>query len=194
MPGLGQDYYSMIWSLITEPIFKGLLTGVIQSVRSGRRPGDLHDESVTSFFRRRLGSPDMANNILSAVLHGIYAGDIDQLSMKSLFRHAWHLDGVHDGLFDVLSSRITTIEDRDARLYTDMEPKINDRLKDLMRRAAVYTFKRGIGTLSDALEKSLRTNPNVDFKLNHKVKGVEYDTELDGIKVSFNVLQTVQTK
>jgi protoporphyrinogen/coproporphyrinogen III oxidase len=190
MPGPGQDYYSMIWSLITEPIFKGLFTGVVQSVRRGRRPGDLHDESVASFFHRRLGTPDMANNIFSAVLHGIYAGDIDQLSMKSLFPHAWYLDGVHDKLLDVLSSRITTIEDRDARLYNDMEPKINDRLKDLMRRAAVYTFKRGIGTLSDALEKSLRTNPNVEFKMNHKVNGIEYEAELDGIKVSLNVLHT----
>src|SRR4029078_11821106 len=42
------------------------------------------DESVASFFRRRFG-PETVDLIAQPLLGGIHAGDIDQLSMRSLF-------------------------------------------------------------------------------------------------------------
>ena len=42
------------------------------------------DESVASFFRRRFG-PDTVELIAQPLLGGIHAGDIEQLSMQSLF-------------------------------------------------------------------------------------------------------------
>lgn len=41
----------------------------------------LEDESIYSFFSRRFNK-DIANNLVSAMVHGIYAGNIHQLSIK----------------------------------------------------------------------------------------------------------------
>ena len=43
-----------------------------------------HDESVASFFRRRFGAATV-DLIAQPLLGGIHAGDIEQLSMPSLF-------------------------------------------------------------------------------------------------------------
>ena len=49
------------------------------------------DESVGSFFRRRFG-PDTVNLIAQPLLGGIHAGDIEQLSMLSLFPRLLELE------------------------------------------------------------------------------------------------------
>jgi oxygen-dependent protoporphyrinogen oxidase len=46
--------------------------------------GHGHDESVGSFFRRRFG-PESVDLIAQPLLGGIHAGNIEQLSMRSLF-------------------------------------------------------------------------------------------------------------
>jgi protoporphyrinogen/coproporphyrinogen III oxidase len=49
------------------------------------------DESVASFFRRRFG-PDTVDLIAQPLLGGIHAGDIEQLSMRSLFPRLLELE------------------------------------------------------------------------------------------------------
>jgi oxygen-dependent protoporphyrinogen oxidase len=50
----------------------------------GIPPGSGDDESVGSFFRRRFG-PETVDLIAQPLLGGIHAGDIEELSMRSLF-------------------------------------------------------------------------------------------------------------
>jgi oxygen-dependent protoporphyrinogen oxidase len=189
MPGPGQDLYSMAWSLFTEPIFKGLIKDAIFEFTRPPRPRDLEDESVGSFLERRLGSSDPGNNIVSAVLHGIYAGDIYQLSIKSLVPRLWHQEGVHGsiikGMLESLRTQTVPMPYRDAMLQNKMVDKLQGPLLNSMGAASVYTFKQGIGQLSSALEKSLQGNKNVEFKMGHKISNVEYDAASDGIKVFF---------
>ncbi|KAI3402699.2 HEM14 [Candida oxycetoniae] len=42
------------------------------------------DETVEQFFKRRLGSTVLTDNVISAIMHGIYAGDVGKLSVKSV--------------------------------------------------------------------------------------------------------------
>src|SRR6185436_16720844 len=49
------------------------------------------DESVASFFRRRFG-PDAVDLVAQPLLGGIHAGDIEQLSMQSLFPRLLELE------------------------------------------------------------------------------------------------------
>ena len=84
MPGPGQDLYEILWSMITEPVFKGMLWGMLSEHRRPNADNEIVDESIGDFLARRLGTTKVADNIVSAVLHGIYAGDIYQLSAKSL--------------------------------------------------------------------------------------------------------------
>jgi oxygen-dependent protoporphyrinogen oxidase len=187
MPGPGQDLYSTLWSLFTEPVYKGLLMGAAFEYSRPPRPETLDDESVGSFLNRRLGSPDPGNNIVSAVLHGIYAGDIYQLSMKSLAPKFWYNEAVYGGLskaiFQSMSSRTNSMLQKDVVLQQEIAPKLKGPLMNAMGPASVYTFREGIGALSAALEESLRANPNVELRLNQKVSKIEHDGESDGIKV-----------
>lgn len=50
-----------------------------------RKKGPLTDESIEVFFKRRFGSTEITDKVLSAIYHGIYAGDVAKLSAKSLF-------------------------------------------------------------------------------------------------------------
>ncbi|HYT75013.1 MAG TPA: protoporphyrinogen oxidase [Vicinamibacterales bacterium] len=52
------------------------------------------DESVASFFRRRFG-PDTVDLIAQPLLGGIHAGDIEQLSMASLFPRLLEIERTH---------------------------------------------------------------------------------------------------
>lgn len=189
MPGPAQNPYQMAWSLLTEPVFKGFFTGAILEITRPPRPANLEDESVASFLERRLGNPHIGNNIVSAVLHGIYAGDIYQLSAKSLFPKLWEHERQHESLSAAFEfgfrNRTNMLPKKDIDLMNDIESKIDPSLSAQMKMANVYTFRKGIGTLSKALETSLRANHNVQFKIGDKVTSVEYEAKDDGIKVRF---------
>jgi oxygen-dependent protoporphyrinogen oxidase len=177
----------MMWSLFTEPVFKGVFSGLLFEGAREARPANIEDESVASFLKRRLGNPHIGNNVVSAVLHGIYAGDIDQLSAKSLIRNAWKSEGEHgsitEGMILRLGQKIPAYTRRDINLLNETNPKIDRTFLERIQKSSVYTFREGIGQLSEALGNSLRTNPNVEFKMGNKVTSVEYDAENDGIEV-----------
>lgn len=195
MPGPGQDIYQILWRLLTEPVFNGI-TGIISEYAVPQRPADLEDESVGHFLERRLGARHIADNIVSAVFHGVYAGDVYQLSVKSIIPRLWQLEGQHQGIakgwLDNLQHRGQGIQmlRRDALLAQEMTGlPDNEKLTGFgMTTASVYSFKKGIGSLSDALEKSLRKNGNVTIKMSDKIKSVEYDGSSDSIKVILPVI------
>src|SRR5262252_359275 len=58
------------------------------------RRASAEDESVASFFRRRFGA-ETVDLIAQPLLGGIHAGDIEQLSMQSLFPRLLELERSH---------------------------------------------------------------------------------------------------
>lgn len=188
MPGPGQNISDMLWSMMTEPVFSGMALGFLGEFRRPQRPDNVQDESVASFLERRTGSPHVGNNIVSAVLHGIYAGDINQLSARSLMGRLYYQEKV-DG--SVVKAAINAMKEaavfmprKDVTLQSELTANIRGLLSTLNgANASVYTFKKGIGALTDALEKSLQERYNVTFKLNEKITSVKYDGEGDAIKV-----------
>jgi protoporphyrinogen/coproporphyrinogen III oxidase len=55
------------------------------------------DQSLGKFFRRRLGN-EVVENLIEPLLAGIYAGDIDNLSLMSLFPNFYHMEQEHRSL------------------------------------------------------------------------------------------------
>ncbi|MGG5251944.1 protoporphyrinogen oxidase [Neobacillus sp. SM06] len=55
------------------------------------------DQSLGEFFRRRLGN-EVVDNLIDPLLSGIYAGDIDELSLMSLFPMFYQLEQTHRSL------------------------------------------------------------------------------------------------
>lgn len=72
---------------------------------------------------------------------------------------------------------------QDANLRKELQDKLDLSLRQSIGNASIYTFKDGIGALTNALEKSLRANPNIEIKIQEKITSVEHDSEKDGIKV-----------
>jgi oxygen-dependent protoporphyrinogen oxidase len=188
MPGPGQSFIEILRKLFMEPIFQGLLPAIWTELRSQRRSPELEDESVGSLLKRRFGTADIGHNIVSAVFHGIYAGDIYQLSAKSLLPKLWYMDGKYGSLLggtvgDIVQHRLL-LPARDVSLLVDSagRSKSLGKSKDL-RSGDVYTFENGISSLSERLETLLARNPKVQIKTKHEIKKLQYDGETDSVKV-----------
>ncbi|KAH8155131.1 uncharacterized protein LAJ45_00140 [Morchella importuna] len=167
LPG---DIASVILSF-RLPVMKGVFSGMIGEPFRRRRPTDIEDESVGSFLTRRFNK-SLANNLASAVLHGIYAGDVDQLSAKSLFPGLWRSEEIHGSLMrGVFGKGEETLDDQVVRAELH---KDNQGICSNMSSASVYTFKKGIETLSLALTKELEANPNVTIKTKFPIQGLSY--------------------
>ncbi len=63
-----------LWALLKEPF-----------VPKGKQ----EDESIGSFFQRRTG-PFIKNTLIDAMVTGVFAGNIDQLSIRSCFPAMWN--------------------------------------------------------------------------------------------------------
>ena len=55
------------------------------------------DQSLGAFFRRRLGD-EVVDNLIEPLLSGIYAGDIDELSLMALFPNFYDIEQEHRSL------------------------------------------------------------------------------------------------
>lgn len=193
MPGPGQDIFALIWTLLSEPVFKGLLRGAFFEFNQPPRLANLEDESIGSFLTRRLGSAHPGDNIVSAVLHGIYAGDIYQLSVKSLLSRPWHQEAAYGSITQAMlktgKNGKTFITAKDKLLEASLLessasfPGDTASLADSMSGASVYTFKGGLGAFSDAIAASLTANPNVQIKTNLGISELEYETDSKSVTI-----------
>ena len=95
------------------------------------------DESVGSFFRRRFGS-EAVDLIAQPLLGGIHAGDIEQLSMQSLFPRLVELERTQGS---VLGKKVTATIFREKRGQPPFSP--------------FASLRGGMQTLVDALLRRL---------------------------------------
>jgi protoporphyrinogen/coproporphyrinogen III oxidase len=189
-PGLGL-VKGVAWPVLTSSLFSGLFSGLAHEYRTSARPANIEDETIADWFTRRLGSPKLAENLASALLHGIYAGSVHQLSMKSIFPGLWEMDAggsLLNAIWKTTKKEKTPLppasfRGREAAFKQKMIAQLPDPLVQLAKDTSVYSFKGAISTLSDALEKTLRANPNVDIQLGTKIKSLAYDAANDGITV-----------
>jgi oxygen-dependent protoporphyrinogen oxidase len=174
MPGPGREVFDQLWTVMTEPIFKGIMEAIFEWGREPR-PAKLRDESIGQFFERRLGGPDLPDNILSAVLHGIYSGDVHRLSMKTLLPLLWHAEQEYGSVTayvrQILGRKATLTR---ADMMAGCKIPVEDNVSGIKRNASVYSFKGGIQTLSDALWNALE-EMGVTIKTDYPVQSIKYD-------------------
>lgn len=165
MPGEGMSFSEIFNILRTEPVFDGLLGAIWKDITTRKRPDTLEDESIGNFIARR-GDARLANNLASALFHGIYAGDIWQLSAKTILALPWQREGKRGSLtLQGLGSAMTNVTWQfcdDVQMQMDLaetrwDPEFREKIVD----CSVFTFKKGLGQLAEALEKHLEDNPNI---------------------------------
>ncbi|GME42917.1 Amine oxidase [Neofusicoccum parvum] len=191
MPGPGMGLFEMARTVFFEKALAGVIPAFVGEMFRPPRDSDVTDESMGSFLERRMGSRQVADNLLSAVMHGIYAGDIYQLSAKSIMPFQWYLEGkygsVIKGIWRVQqeSSGTVPITQREANFiksFQDETPLERDFLVKL-RTASVFSFRNGIQTLVNRLRDTLSDKDNVKIKTGSEITKLEKDEETGKIKI-----------
>ncbi|UFU00509.1 protoporphyrinogen oxidase [Radiobacillus kanasensis] len=97
------------------------------------------DQSLGLFFRRRLGD-EIVENVIEPLLSGIYAGDIDDLSLMSTFPNFYELEQEHQSLVKGLQK--TT-------------PKPQKPQPNAKKPSMFYSLENGLESLIHAIESKL---------------------------------------
>ena len=118
-----------------------------------------HDESLGQFVSRRLGR-EAYENLIEPLMSGIYAGDGDQLSLRSTFPYLHDLEHKYGSL---------------ARGALQMRQQMAARGQSAQgSRSAFLTPTTGLAEIVEKLVESLRLN-NADLRLNAPVKTVQWE-------------------
>lgn len=150
--------------------FSSLVTSGLLSIPGKiRAAGDLilpkahesEDEPITDFFSRRFGH-EFVENIVEPLLAATFAGDIDHLSIQSMFPRFFELEKKHRSL--ILGMK-----------RTNMYPML---AAETMR---YETFHNGLETLVETLEQQLR-----DIQILKGVKVIGLDQSEQSVAVHLN--------
>lgn len=115
------------------------------------------DESVAAFFRRRFG-PETVDLIAQPLLGGIHAGDIEQLSMQSLFPRLLELERTDGSVLGKVGTA----------------PVFRDKRGQPPAGSPFVSLRGGMGTLVDAL---LRALPGGSVRLDAPVETIARTVE-----------------
>ncbi|MBU8905474.1 protoporphyrinogen oxidase [Desertibacillus haloalkaliphilus] len=99
------------------------------------------DQSLGSFFRKRLGN-EVVDRLIEPLLSGIYAGDIDKLSLMATFPQFHQVEQKHRSL--ILGMKNTTPKKPKSTNPTQEKPK-----------GMFLGLKRGLCSLVDSIENHL---------------------------------------
>lgn len=98
------------------------------------------DQTLGEFFRRRLGD-EVVENLIEPLLSGIYAGDIDNLSLMSTFPQFYQVEQKYGSL--ILGMKKATPPKKPARGETDK------------KKGMFLSFSTGLQSFVDAIESKL---------------------------------------
>ena len=194
MPGPGVSLLQNFSALLSEPIFNGLISSALTEVAKSPRPNELQDESVGSFISRRFGS-NLADNIVSAVFHGVYAGDIYNLSARTILAGVWQLELQYQSIVKgVISAAMgatapVALEDLAIIKKHKSRPPRSDAI-EAAKQSSVFTFRGGIGELADRLESKLAESPRVSIKRRTIAEHIELISDVNTPKVRFYLSAT----
>lgn len=144
------------FSFLRSPLMKGVLPALWKEWKIP--PSDLEDESIGSFIERRLGKK-IAAEFMDPLVSGIYAGDIDQLSMRACFPDLHRLEKEHGSLVRGML--------RKRKVTEQVSPFIQKQ-----RQSPIFSFKNGMETLVTSLYDRLKDN----VQLSCAVESLRYRT------------------
>jgi oxygen-dependent protoporphyrinogen oxidase len=138
-----------------------------------------NDQSVYNFGKRRLGKK-FAKYLLDPMVSGIFAGNIEELSLKAVFPNMHSMEQEYGGLFKALIAKKREAKKTGEKAGGPAGPG-----------AVLHTFKDGMGELTDKLA-SLFVN---EVKTLSPVQSLEYgdnsftvQTQTENIKADYVVL------
>jgi oxygen-dependent protoporphyrinogen oxidase len=176
VPHPSMGIVNIAFSLATEPVFRGVISGMIHEFFAAPNPPGPPDvdESIGDFISRRFNR-HVVDNLLSAIIHGIYAGDVWQLSADMLMQKQRFYEQQYNGLLTGIALDRTLSKEEDAKLLSRWSKSalpVSQKLWSNLRQASFFTFKQGMAELIMRLEETLRKKDNVELKTNTSVVSV----------------------
>ncbi|KAI9046143.1 oxygen-dependent protoporphyrinogen oxidase [Aspergillus affinis] len=185
------NFMSLVWSLLREPMFESVFLGVFNDVHGPAPQKPKADESVGEFVSRRL-TPELADNLVSSIFHGIYAGDIYRLSAETLLGQYREREGEIPSVILRLMNNTRTNQklwllDDHLAIETILQEKsirYLNALAVLARGASVLTLRNGLGQLTDALLAALAKSNKVDLLPGTEVTAISRNANSSDITIS----------
>jgi oxygen-dependent protoporphyrinogen oxidase len=172
----------------------GLVTGLLGE--PFRLPATPADESVEAFMRRRLGSTKVTDNVFSAVLHGIYAGDVARLSAQSIVPRLTALEREHGSLVRGMLKRpraAAGLSGSLARYQELISPGADlSQLSTRLKQYPMLKLATGLQRLPAAMAAHLAAQPNVDIEYGASITLIDYNGEVDGTRFD-HIRSTINT-
>ncbi|KAG7858581.1 hypothetical protein KL939_002703 [Ogataea angusta] len=178
-----------------DPLGKGVLFGLLKEpfVRSKSTP----DETVEQFVSRRFNK-SVSDNVVSAIMHGIYAGDVAKLSAASVLSRLVDIERQHGSIVRYGASQLLQSLKKktpeqlapEVELYSKVfKPAFNvPKTARFLRKFPVLTMRDGLESLVTVLQKNLPAN--VAVHTNVAVRGVAKNE--DGLELTLSTGETVR--
>jgi oxygen-dependent protoporphyrinogen oxidase len=171
---------SIVPAIVCEP-FQGLqgrlakrLEDLTKKKELETDPEQTMDESVDSFFTRRLGRA-VAGDLVSAFIHGVYAGDSTSLSIQATFPSLCKLEKEYGSIvWGMLFRRADALE---TELVNKLKENFDDDVREMLEKTSVWGLRGGLETLTRTLRMALESMPNVEIIQNAPVFNITYQKD-----------------
>jgi protoporphyrinogen oxidase len=187
----------IINDVLTEPLFTGTAQGLLQFFRNTSMSkiageGPEPDESIGHFFTRLLGGPQLVDNVLSAMVHGIYGGDIWKISVQSSLFGQLFAQRTYKSTNGRPAVVETWLRPGDAELAKDIQDSYQgEDAKHIVGRALAsrdwggLNVAGGFGEITDAMVDSVKENSAVQFRTGSagRVQKLQYVAAQDKVQV-----------
>ncbi|KAF9541322.1 hypothetical protein EC957_003224 [Mortierella hygrophila] len=173
---------SSIMGALTHPLLAAKIPRAgLDLVKGG---SGQEDESIQDFVTRRFGK-GFSDDLISAMVHGIYAGDVSKLSVRSTFGMLYHMEKDFGSVvLGMLMGGGAVETPWDLTLKEKIVKEMPD-LQEFVGKTSIYSFTDGLEELSRSLEKDLVKGGRVDI---HKDSIVEkLDANLDSRDVRISI-------
>ncbi|KAI7865922.1 hypothetical protein BDF14DRAFT_1952186 [Spinellus fusiger] len=143
----------------------------------------VEDESLYDFVHRRFNK-HVALNLVGSITHGIYAGDVKALSVKSTLRLLYENERVYGSVVKgLLKGGADMNRGTDQRMTAEALQKDSQWISS-MQTKSVIGFKEGTETLVHSLREWLQCQPNVEILTGESVERIDLEEGRDGCKVT----------
>ncbi|UCZ54336.1 protoporphyrinogen oxidase [Bacillus shivajii] len=135
------------------PFLKTQLLSPVGKARAGfdlvlpRTSNGDEDQSLGNFFRKRLGN-EVVERLIEPLLSGVYAGNIDQLSLKATFPQFQQIEKKYRSLIVGMKTSM-------AKGPTQAKKAPSSEKKSAKPRGMFLNFRNGLQSLVDQVERQL---------------------------------------
>lgn len=139
----------------------------------------IEDVSVAEYLRKYSGNNRALEKVISAVLNGVWAGNLDRLSMMSVqsaaFWSTWFKQDIEKVIMPAHEAQLLEMGLGDKEIKRLIKASVTGHL---------VMFEDGMSALPKAIESRLTQDPAVQIKTGTPVESIEYDASAGKVMVS----------